>query len=463
MGRLAPRAGGHAVRLRKELRRALGLGHPWVYRDALEPSDAAVGDLQAGEVVDVLDARGRLVARGLADDGPIAVRVWTTADEPLDEGLLARRIAAAAALRDRVVPAETNAYRLLHGEGDRVPGVVCDVYGVYAVLRLDGAGALAWRDRVARALEPALVARGVTTLLLRSGRGEHRRVEAVAVGRLAGAAPSEIIEVRERGMVLRADLVRGQKTGLFLDHRESRQLVRELSRGARVLNLYGYTGGFSAAAALGGARRVTTVDLAPEAVRLAEQTVARNAPGVAHEAVAADVPAFLRAAAERGERWDVVVADPPSFAPREDAVPAALESYRRLHQACARVLAPGGLYLAASCSSHIDRAAFDGTLEAALGGTVGAGAARGGAGARDGAGARGGASAGAGTGARGTAAGVSGSAPGRRVPERGPSGRAAGGEALQVLARWGGAPDHPRLAAFPEGDYLKCALVRWLA
>jgi 23S rRNA (cytosine1962-C5)-methyltransferase len=384
-----------------------------VYRDALVSCDA-----RPGEVVDVLDARGRFVARGVADEGPIAVRTWTATDEPVDDALLARRVAAAAELRDRVVPADTDAYRLLNGEGDRVPGIVCDVYGPYAVLKLDGAGATAWQERAAHALEPVLVARGVETLLVRSGRGEARRVEALRVGRLVGDVPSTTIEVRERGMVLRCDVARGQKTGLFLDHRESRQLLREVARGARVLNLYGYTGAFSAAAALGGARHVTTVDVAPEAVRLAVETVTRNAPYTPHDAVTADVPKFLEAAAARGERWDVVVADPPSFAPREDAVSAALESYRRLHRACARVLAPGGLYLTASCSSHVGRDAFDRTLADALGGGIGSGRTR-------------------------------------------PAG--ARGRALQVLARWGGAPDHPRLAAFPEGDYLKCALVRLLA
>ena len=128
------------VRLRKPLERSLRAGHPWVYRDALEPFEA-----QPGTVARVLGKSGRFVARGLVDAGPIGVRVFTTEDEPIDAALFGRRIGAALALRTRVVPPETDAYRLLHGEGDRLPGIVCDRYGAYAVLRLDGDAAIAWR------------------------------------------------------------------------------------------------------------------------------------------------------------------------------------------------------------------------------------------------------------------------------------------------------------------------------
>lgn len=382
------------VTLRKPLARALAEGHPWVFRDALADASA----FEAGDIATIVDARGDFVARGIADDGPIGVRVWTLHDEPVDGALLARRFAAAAALRDRVVPPETDCYRLLHGEGDRTPGVVCDVYGSCATVQLDGAGATACCDDVLDALDAVLPARGVTTVLVRTGKRGERQVELAR-----GPEPDDVISVRERGMTLFCDLLSGQKTGLFLDHRESRHRIRGLSRGARVLNLYGYTGGFSAAAALGGARHVVTVDVARGAIALAERTVRENAPRVPHDAIASDVPAYLEQAAADGETFDIVIADPPSFAPSERALPAARKSYTALHEACLRVLAPGGLYLAASCSSHVDRDDFDATLRDAA----------------------------------------------RRSDVM-----------LQVLDRWGAPPDHPRLMGFPEGDYLKCVLVR---
>jgi 23S rRNA (cytosine1962-C5)-methyltransferase len=391
------------VRLVRRLERTLGQGHPWIWRDALAPHGAA-----AGEVVTVVDRRGAFVARGIADDGPIGVRVLTTdAREPVDDALLGRRIAQAAALRDRVVPPATSSYRLLHGEGDRLPGVVCDVYGAVAVLSCDGRGAAAWRDRLVGALRAPLAARGVTALLERRGRRSASRDEeaeaaAETTRALFGALPAGPIEVSERGMILLADVVRGQKTGLFLDHRDTRQRVRELASGARVLDLFGYTGGFSVAAGRGGAACVDTVDLAAPALALAVETWAANAlAGERHRVHRADVFAFLAAARARADRWELVIADPPSFAPSARAVPAAIAAYRKLHAACLGVLAPGGLYLAASCSSHVRRDAFEATL-------VGA-------------------------------------AERARRP-------------LAILGAWGAAADHPRLAAFPEGDYLKVVL-----
>ena len=388
------RRGAVTVRLRRPLERALEQGHPWIYRDSLEAFQAP-----AGAVATVVDARGRFVARGVVDGTPLALRVFTLRDESLGAGVLAARVDRALELRRRVVPAETDAWRWLHGEGDRLPGFVCDVYGETAVLVCDGAGAEAWRDAVADVLRERMDAVGVKNLLARSGRGEQRTLAV-----LHGEAPSGVLRVRERGMTLCVDLARGQKTGLFLDQRESRWRVREIARGLRVLNLYGYTGGFSVAAGVGGASRVLTVDVAPGAIELARETWAANALDAArHEAVAADVPEFLARETKRRARYDLVVADPPSFAPREDAVEGALKSYRALHASALALVAPGGWYLAGSCSSHVDQARFTETL-------------------------------------------LEGAHRAKRV--------------LQVVDRWGAPPDHPRLLAFPEGDYLKNVLAR---
>jgi 23S rRNA (cytosine1962-C5)-methyltransferase len=329
--------------------------------------------------------------------------VLSTKRGAIDAAFVEARLRAAKSLRLRTVDglgSETDAYRLVHGEGDGLPGVVVDVYAGWAVVKFDGeAPERALGDLVQAALERA--APDLRGVLVRRGRGGDKTSTLAR-----GTAPPSPVLVREHGMKLLADLDEGQKTGLFLDHRESRRRVRALAEGARVLNLYGYVGGFSIAAGLGGATHVTTVDVAAPAIRLAEAAWKENGlDPEKHVGLASDVPAYLESLRERKERFDVIVADPPSFAPSEDAVHQAMKSYRLLHRACLRLLAPGGLYLAASCSSHVGGDRFERTI--------------------------------------------------REAAEK-------LGVSLQVLERWGAPADHPRLLAFPEGDYLKCVLGRVL-
>lgn len=383
------------LRLLKPLERSLYAGHPWVYRDAL-----ASHDVPAGEVVDIADKKGRVIARGLAESGPIAVRVFTTRPkERIDGAMFRQRIDAALALRRALCPPDTTAYRLLHGEGDRLPGVVCDRYADFAVIKLDGDAIAVHRQTVIEALREPLTSLGIRGALLRTSRKQGALVEHA----FGDEAPPEI-HVQERGMTLIGNLREGQKTGLFLDHRESRARIRALSRDLSVLNLYGYTGGFSIAAGLGGARHVTTVDVAKPAIELAARTWLENGlPAASHQSIAEDVPQYLTQAAVQKSAFDLVIADPPNFAPSQAKLEAALESYEALHAACLSLLSPGGLYLAASCSSHVRQSAFLDTLR---------------------------------EGARRS----------RRV--------------LQILEQTGAPFDHPRLLAFPEGDYLKVVLAR---
>lgn len=379
--------------LRKDVRFAVEAGHPWIWRDALVPHEVPVGT-----DVRVVDREGRFVARALVESGPIGARVLSRRDEPIDGALVGRRIASALALRERIAPPDTDALRFVHGEGDGLPGIVVDRYAGTLVVKTDGAAS----ETLLPFVISALGAARSESILVRRGRGESKTTEVAR-----GALPEGPIDVREHGMILRADLVHGQKTGLFLDHRESRRRAREIARGGRALNLYGYTGGFSIAAGLGGARHVTTVDVAPGALALATEGWARNGlPPSSHEALAGDVPKVLEQLRASSEKFDLVVSDPPSFAPNEASVPDAVRSYRALHRSCLRLLAPGALYLAASCSSHVGRELFDRTLLEAA----------------------------------------------EKI-----------GAVVQILERWSAPADHPRLAAFPEGDYLKCTLARVLA
>ncbi|MEY4582818.1 MAG: hypothetical protein RL701_7521, partial [Pseudomonadota bacterium] len=318
-----------SVQLRKPLERAVRSGHPWLYREALAPFDAPLAAR-----VRVVDRAGKFLATGLVEGGPIALRVFSLRDEAIDGALFRERIARALALRARAAPEATDSYRLLHGEGDALPGFVCDRYGASAVLKLDGEAAHVIAPQVIAELTPQLAALGITSLVLRSSRKQADACEVVW-----GQAPAQELLVREHGMALWTNLYEGQKTGLFLDHRETRRRVRQLASGLSVLNLYGYTGGFSVAAGLGGASSVTTVDLAKPALVLAERSYRDNPGATAEHAVhAADALVFLEAAAKSGNQYELIIADPPNFAPRKTALEPALKAYEALHAAAMRVL-----------------------------------------------------------------------------------------------------------------------------
>jgi len=293
---------------------------------------------------------------------------------------------------------QTDAYRVVNGEGDRMPGLVVDRYASVAVARSDGAGLANRLPELTEALWPALQASGIRTLVHRTGA----RGQPPALDVLRGDPPPRTLQVEEHGVPFVVDLEHGQKTGAFLDQRENRRHVGGLSTGRRVLNLFSYSGGFSLHAALRGASRVTSVDVSASAHATAQESFRRAgvSPG-AHAFVTADVRQFLDAARMKKETWDLVISDPPSFAPSEKALPRALASYRRLHRACVEVLAPGGILCAASCSSHVNAATFLGTLDDAS------------------------------------------------LDRR----------ALALLELRGAGPDHPTTAAFPEGRYLKFAVL----
>jgi 23S rRNA (cytosine1962-C5)-methyltransferase len=315
--------------------------------------------------------------------------------------LLDERVGRAIALRAALSGSNTTAYRLVHGEGDRMPGLVVDRYDSVAVMRTDGEAAAAHAEDFAQALWPRVSRDGVSTLVHRIGtKGQEPRLEV-----LRGDPPPCSIHVREYGVPFVVDLAQGQKTGAFLDQRDNRRRVGELARGRRVLNLFSYAGGFSLRAAIGGASHVTSVDIAARAHATAQASfrLAGVDPATVHASfVTAEVHAFLDAARARRDLWDLIVSDPPSFAPSEKALPRALAAYRALHRACVEVLAPGGILCAASCSSHVDASTFMQTLDDA----------------------------------------------------------ALCGRELTVVELHGAGSDHPCVPAFPEGRYLKFAILQ---
>jgi 23S rRNA (cytosine1962-C5)-methyltransferase len=368
----------HAVVIARAASEEVRRGHPWVWRSAVKKGLERV---RAGDVVRLESAEGGALGEGIADpDSPIAVRVWVAgvADASerqtrLDDALVDERLRSALALRARMFSdGATTAYRLLHGEGDRMPGFVVDRYGPVAVLRLDGAGAEGFAEAVVPRLWSALAQAGVTTLVRREREGGERAGKGLAkVALVHGSELPGTIDVKEHGAPFVVDLARGQKTGAFLDQRENRKRVEDIVRAMvpgrsslRVLNLFSYAGGFSLRAALGGATKVTSVDIAAGAHATAQASfkLAGIDPRV-HELVTADAFAFLAEAKKAKRTWDVVVSDPPSFAPNEKALGRAVQAYRSLHRACGDVLAEGGVFCASSCSSHVDAATFAQTLD----------------------------------------------------------------------------------------------------
>jgi 23S rRNA (cytosine1962-C5)-methyltransferase len=388
------------VFLTRELRGAIRGGHPWVFADALRaPAATPAGLVSLWEG----GKGGRFVAHGLYEPGsPLAFRALSLdPDERPGPDLVKNRVQGAAEHRRALLDlSQTNAFRLLHGEGDFLPGVVCDLYAGFAVLKYDCEAARLAYDA---ALVPFLMEGGAGVVL----RGVYERAmkgSETGGATRAGEAPPEEVEILERGLRIGVDVIRGQKTGFFLDQRDNRALVESLSGGKRVLNCCSYTGGFTLAAARGGALATVSVDLAPAAVRAVGENLRRNQlDGAQHQAVCADAFVYLSEAVQAGERFDLIVLDPPSFAPSEKARPRALAAYRELNQLGLSALASGGILCSASCSSHITEEDLVGVLREA--------------------------------------------ASKQKRP-------------LRLVERRGAGADHPVLPGFPEGRYLKFLVAR---
>lgn len=348
------------LHLARDLRRSIKRGHAWVYRQALKSTPRAA----PGTPAILFDASGKQeIGRGYYDPhSPITLRVCSTLPgQRLDDDWAAGQMEKALALRRTLFDRHTTGFRLFNGEGDGLPGLVCDIYGDLAVLQVDGAGAAGfWQvDGIANWLTGhAAVARVYLKAAERSG---------LQPAALAGKAPDEPVPFLEHGLHFTADPLHGQKTGFFLDQRENRALVKSIAGNKTVLNMFGYTGGFSVYAGAGGARHVTTVDLAAPALAQAQaHWQANGLPADSHRTQTADAFEFFQAAAKAGQVWDLVILDPPSFAPSEAAVPAAVKAYTRLIAAGARATAAGGILAASSCSSHIDQARFLSICEEAI-------------------------------------------------------------------------------------------------
>ena len=339
--------------------------HPWLFSGAVARQEGTSPD----GAVEARDASGAFLARGFASPAAsIVARFWMFEDRPLDADFVSRRVREAVALRDHVVPPETDGYRVVNAEGDFLPGLVADRYGGALVVQATTEGTARARPLW---LPPLLAAFPEATVLqkndLPSRQGEGLPLDDEL---LAGDTSPRRAAFRERGLAFVAEISAGQKTGFFLDQRENRFLVRSLAAGRSVLNLFSYSGAFGVAALAGGATRVAHVDVSGAALELARENHVLNGqavegPGARVETREADVFDDLRVRVAAGERWDFIVTDPPAFAKRKADVDKACRGYKDINRLAFQLLAPGGLLLACSCSGRISPDLFQKVIFAA--------------------------------------------------------------------------------------------------
>lgn len=346
------------LRLRKGKEESLDRFHPWVFSGALTRMPSEADGIEEGDLICVVASDGRVIGTGHFQIGSIAVRMLTfDASEAIDADFYRRRLAQALALRRAIgLPSpDTDAYRLVHGEGDFLPGLVVDVYGPTAVVQAHSPGMHYARKTIADALV-GLPGAGIDNVYYKSettlpfkARLDPRN------DYIAGAYAGDT--ARENGLVFHVDWLKGQKTGFFVDQRENRQLLRSLSHGRRVLNMFCYTGGFSVYALSGGAEEVVSVDSSAKAITLTDANVALNFPeGAPHRSYAEDAFKFLDTMEK--DAYDLILLDPPAFAKHRSALHNALQGYRRLNARAFEKIAPGGILFTFSCSQAVTREQF---------------------------------------------------------------------------------------------------------
>ena len=381
--------------------RSLLQRHPWLFSGAIARVD---GEPQTGDTAIVVGADGKFLAQAAySPTSQIRARVWSfDSGDSIDDAFFAGRVRRAIAARAPLLDPQHTAARLIHGESDGLPGVIADRYGNVVVLQLLSAGAERWRVAIAAALADAT---GVRCVYERSD-ADVRQLEGLPprTGAISGVLPRPVT-IFEGGLCYTVDVVSGQKTGFYLDQRDNRALIRKLAPGRRMLNAFCYTGGFTLAALAGGAQSVLSIDSAADALGLAQENVARNPAiaGARAEWRDANVFAELRTLRDAGAAYDLIVLDPPKFAPTAAHAERAARAYKDVNLWALKLLAPGGFLATFSCSGGITADLFQKIV------------------------------AGAAVDARAEAS---------------------------IVGRLGPSADHPVALAFPEGDYLKGLLLR---
>ncbi|MBQ2429438.1 MAG: class I SAM-dependent rRNA methyltransferase [Alistipes sp.] len=353
----------NVVVLRRGKEESLERRHPWVFSGAIERIIEGDSALAEGDVVDVLTKQGEFIARGHYQIGSIAVRVLSFEREAIDKQWWTMRIAQAKQMREAlgmVHNEATTCYRLVHGEGDLLPGLVVDVYGTTAVVQCHSVGMYRSRALIAEAIREAY-GKDIEAIYDKSSQTLPFKADLGAIdGYLWGRASERDNIVLENGLKFKVNWEEGQKTGFFIDQRVNRDLVRQYSRGRKVLNTFCYTGGFSVAALAGGAREVVSIDLSERAVKLAAENVAINFGEEAkHEAIACNAVEYLK---DIDDSYDLIILDPPAFAKHHKVLGNALQGYKKINVRALQKIRPGGILFTFSCSQAVSRDLFRTTI-----------------------------------------------------------------------------------------------------
>ena len=342
------------IYLKKNKEESLKRLHPWIFSGAILKMDEGIAE---GDVVDVVGDNGEFIGKGHYQIGSIAVRMLTFSEEEIDEAFWQKRLLSALQMRIAIGVADNknnDTYRLVHGEGDNMPGLVVDCYGKTAVIQAHSVGVHYQRNMIAKALKSVLGDRvenvyykSETTLPFKADLGQENEF-------LFGNTDENI--ALENGLKFHVDLLRGQKTGFFVDQRDNRMLLEKYSVGKKVLNMFCYTGGFSFYAMRGGATLVHSVDSSAKAIELTKANVELNFPGDArHQAYCEDAFRFLD---KMGENYDLIVLDPPAFAKHKGALRNALKGYTRLNMKAFEKIKRGGILFTFSCSQVVTKDNF---------------------------------------------------------------------------------------------------------
>lgn len=329
--------------------------HPWVFSGAIKRID---GTPDEGEVVEVFSSDGLFLGIGHYHSGSITVRILSFKQEPINDDFWRNKLREALNHRKALglyPSTTTNIFRLVHGEGDNLPGLIVDIYGDTAVVQCHSIGMYLVRDIIAKTILEIFEGYIKSVYDKSSGTLPLREKFNPTDGFIAGEGHLSGM-LLEYGNKFDISWDEGQKTGFFIDQRENRRLVQEYSKGKTVLNTFGYTGGFSVFALQGGATEVTTVDSSEKAIFLSKKNVAANFENDSnHKAFAVDAFEFLRTTKET---FDVIILDPPAFAKHRDALKNALQAYKRLNLAAIYKLNPGGILFTFSCSQVVNRTDF---------------------------------------------------------------------------------------------------------
>ncbi|MFP5492605.1 MAG: class I SAM-dependent rRNA methyltransferase [Bacteriovoracia bacterium] len=336
------------LKLSRDLTKHIKRGNPWVFADALMDRPKK----SPGMLAHLYSPKDEFLGTGYyCPNINLSFRMLTLGEKKISEFAIIERMERALNLKRHLYrPGVQDSFRLFNGEGDELPGLVCDIYAKVAVIKLDGEAANNFWDptKIAKWLMETDI--GLQTIYLKRRNNEQDKGEVLIDGEI------DLTQLRfhENGVVFETHLIDAAKTGFFLDQRDNRKLVGDLARGKTLLNIFGYTGGFSVFAGLGGATQVTTVDIAEKAIEAAQLNWDINGLTPAkHEGIAADAFKWVIEARTEKRTWDFVITDPPSFAPNAKSVESAREAYINIFSDSIKLVAPGGLFAASSCSGHI--------------------------------------------------------------------------------------------------------------